>query len=273
MKLLSVLGALAFVFALSSCNQDLMETTYTPVNNDVTFAVPSAKFSLEGQNLVVVLQRGVANEELSVNLTLNDPHGVYTLNTKTVTFAKDEYKKEVSLSYDVNTLKPVVDYNFAISFNEADKALAGYNVFSASAQMPLEYEEYGKVLLRGDYLGNGIECPLYLAKFTNNYYMIGNVADSGVDFEFNIVDGSLNITAPSFIGISGLANKLIRFPSPTVDVGVGPVTFLFDCDPAYIGLLLDENGLYSTGSIIQFDAVYNMGGKYYGWYTCQFVCQ
>lgn len=272
--LVSFVAAFALVFTISSCNQDLMETIYTPQNNDVTFTLPSASFSLEGQALNVTLQRGVAKEDLSVNLTLNDPLGVYTLSTNTVTFAAGEYEKTVSLTYDITNLKPVTNYAFTISFNAADKAIAGYNEFKGSAQMPLEYEEVGTVNMR-DNKGYVTSYPhkLYLAKYTDNYYMIENVAGSGLNFEFNIVDGNINITAPKFSGISGLIATGLRFPSPTVDLGVGPVTFWFDCDPNYIATALDENGLFTTGSIIQFDAIYQMGGKYYGWYKVQFVAQ
>ncbi|MBQ5802659.1 MAG: hypothetical protein IIW25_00330 [Bacteroidales bacterium] len=272
--LMSFVAAFALVFTISSCNQDLMETTYTPQNNDVTFAAPSATYSLEGQKLDVTLQRGVAKEDLSVNLTLNDPLGVYTLSTNTVTFAAGEYEKTVSLTYDLNNLKPVIDYAFTISFNAADKAIAGYNEFKGSAQMPLEYEEVGTVNMKDNkgYV-TGYPHKLYLAKYTDNYYMIEDVAGSGLNFEFNIVDGNINITAPKFSGISGLIATGLKFPSPTVDLGLGPVTFWLDCDPNYIATALDENGLFTTGSIIQFDAIYQMGGKYYGWYKVQFVAQ
>ncbi|MBQ8646216.1 MAG: hypothetical protein IJ476_07605 [Bacteroidales bacterium] len=272
--LVSFVAAFALVFTISSCNQDLMETIYTPQNNDVTFTLPSASFSLEGQALNVTLQRGVAKEDLSVNLTLNDPLGVYTLSTNTVTFAAGEYEKTVSLTYDVTNLKPVTNYAFTISFNAADKALAGFNEFKGSAQMPLEYEEVGTVNMR-DNKGYVTSYPhkLYLAKYTDNYYMIEDVAGSGLNFEFNIVDGNINITAPKFSGISGLIATGLRFPSPTVDLGLGPVTFWLDCDPNYIATALDENGLFTTGSIIQFDAIYQMGGSYYGWYKIQFVAQ
>lgn len=273
-SLLSFVAAFALVFTISSCNQDLMETTYNPQNNDVTFTLPSSTYSLEGQPLTVSIQRGVAKEDLSVNLTLNDPNGVYTLSTKTVTFAAGEYEKTFTLSYDVNNLKPVVNYAFTVSFNAADKALAGYNEFKGSAQMPLEYEEVGTVNLR-DNKGYVTSYPhkLYVAKYTDNYYMIENVVGSGLNFEFNIVDGNINITAPKFSGISGLIATGLKFPSPTVDLGIGPVTFWLDCDPNYIATALDANGLFTKGSIIQFDAIYQMGGSYYGWYKVQFVAQ
>lgn len=270
-RILSFVAAFALVFTISSCNQDLMETIYTPENNDVTFALSSSSFQLDGNPLAVTIQRGVAKEDLSVNLTLDDPNGVYTLSETTVSFAAGEYSKQVSLSYSVSDLQPVKDYAFTISFNAADKAAAGFNEFKGSAKMPLEYEEAGSVLIKGNYITAGIQHKLYIAKYTNNYYMIENVLDSGLDFEFNITNGTLNITAPAFSGISGLIAKGLKFPSKSVDIGLGAVTFWLDCDPNNIATRFDENGLFSAGSIIQFDAIYQMGGKYYGWYKLQFV--
>lgn len=269
-KLLSFVAAIALVFSMTSCNQELMETTFTPDNNDVTFSVSSAKYSLEGEPLVVTLQRGVAKEAINVNLTLEDSHGVYTLSTNSVSFAAGEYTKQVSLSYELSSLKPVVDYAFSLSFDAKDMAPAGYNKFTGSAQMPLEYEEAGQVNVNGNYLAPGIMHKLYIAKYTNNYYMVENVFGSGINMEFNIVNGNVNLTAPAFSGISGLLSKGFRFPSQ-VDIGLGPVTFWFDCDPNYVLTALDENGLFSAGSIIQFDAIYQMGGSYYGWYKVQFI--
>lgn len=269
-KLLSVVTAFVLVFAMSSCNQDLMNTTFTPDNNDVTFSTPSAKYTLNGEPLVVTLQRGVAKEAISVKLTLNDPAGVYTLSSSSVSFAADEYVKEVTLSYETSKLKPVTDYAFTLSFDAKDKAAGGYNSFSASALMPLNYQEKGVAQMVGNYLGNGFAHKLYIAEHTQNYYMIENVAGSGLNFEFNTVGGEVNITAPAFSAISGLIAKGLKFASPTIDVGVGPVTFWLDCDPAYILTALDSNGYFSPGAIIQFDAIYQMGGSYYGWYKVQF---
>lgn len=269
-KLLSFVAAIALVFTMSSCNQELMETTYTPDNNNVTFSVASAYYSLDGEPLVVTIQRGVAKEAINVNLTLEDAKGVYTLSSNTVSFAAGEYTKQVSLSYELSKLQPIVNYAFTLSFDAKDKAAAGYNKFTASATMPLEYEAAGNVNITGNYIAPGITHKLYIAKYTNNYYMIENVFGSGKNIEFNIVDGKVNLTAPSFTGISGLISQGFNFPSK-VDIGLGPVTFWFDCDPNYVLTALDANGLFSKGSIIQFDAIYQMGGKYYGWYKIQII--
>jgi hypothetical protein len=102
--LLSFVAAFALVFTISSCNQDLMETTYTPDNNNVTFEMSSASYSLEGQPIVIKINRGVANDAISIPLTLTDAHGVYTMNKKSADFAAGEYTTEVQLSYNVEDL-------------------------------------------------------------------------------------------------------------------------------------------------------------------------
>ena len=269
MKLLSVVGALALVFGITSCSQEMMEKTYTPDNYNVTFEGASATYSLEGQDLVVKVNRGVAEEAISVPVTLTDPNGVYSLSKNTADFAEGEYTTELKLSYNPEALKPAVNYTFTLAFDAAYVAASGSNKITATCMMPLEYEEKGSVLVVGNYLGVGFQYKLHIAKYTNNYYMIENLMDSGVNLEFNIVNGVLNITSPSMVGVSGISSTLLRFPSKTIDVGVGLVTFMLDGDPQYVLYQLDQNGLFSKGSIIQFDAVYNMNSSYYGWYKVQ----
>ncbi|MBR5183175.1 MAG: hypothetical protein IKW15_01725, partial [Bacteroidales bacterium] len=143
MKLLSVVGALAVMFTTTSCNQDMMEAKYNPDNNNITFESATTKYSLEGQALVVKINRGIAKEAVSIPLTLTDPNGIYTMNKKTADFAEGEYSTEVQLTYDVTELKPVVNYAFTLSFNEAEKAASGTNKITATCQMPLVYQDWG----------------------------------------------------------------------------------------------------------------------------------
>jgi len=281
-RILSFVAAFALVFTISSCNQDLMETIYTPENNDVTFAISSSSYKLDGNPLAVTIQRGVAKEDLSVNLTLDDPNGVYTLSETTVNFAAGEYTKQVSLSYSVSDLKPVVNYNFVISFNAADKAAAGYNEFKGSAQMPLTYKDWGTIVAYKGTLFQffGADQRTYniqLAEFTNNYFKIVDFMGGGVDLEFNIDNGSLNITAPALT----VCKYFPTYPMtqiPTVaKFNGGQLTCWIDSDPEYIAMGgLSEDGTLKVGSIIQFDTFWttpstylSSGGNY--WFKSQFA--
>ena len=58
-KLLSVVTAFVLVFAMSSCNQDLMNTTFTPDNADydkITFNIGTLVGSVEIDDVVLTLK-------------------------------------------------------------------------------------------------------------------------------------------------------------------------------------------------------------------------
>ncbi|MDO4735540.1 MAG: hypothetical protein Q4B21_00760 [Bacteroidia bacterium] len=271
-KLLSFVAAIALVFTMSSCNQELMETTYTPDNNNVTFSVASAKYALEGDPLVVTVQRGVAKEAINVNLTLEDANGVYTLSSNTVSFAAGEYTKQVSLSYDITALKPVVEYNFTLSFDAKDKAASGWNKFSGVAQVPLVYQDYGEIAMIQGSFGRYMSVTKYklqLANFTNNYYKIVGMYGSTTDLEFNIVKGVATITAPATSTYSALgAYPLAKFATCGMHPSYGQLTAWVDVDPNYFQLMnLSADGLLQVGSIIGLDAFYTVSAGYFGWYT------
>lgn len=282
MKLLSVVGALAVVFALTSCNQDLMEATYTPDNNNVTFEVSSTSVSLEGQPIVVKINRGVAKEAISIPLTLTDAHGVYTLNKKSADFAAGEYSTEVTLTYNVEDLKPVVNYAFTLSFNEADMALSGTNKITGNCQMPLVYKDWGTIIaykgtLFQFFAAADKEYKIQLAENTKNYFKIVNFMGGGVDFEFNITNDQVEVTAPKLT-----ANKY--FPSspmagiPTIATyNGGQLTCWIDTDPEYIVMGgLSSEGTLQVGSIIQFDTFWTTPSTYMAtssgyWFASQFA--
>ena len=278
MKLFSVVGALAVVFALTSCNQDLMEATYTPDNNNVTFEMSSASYSLEGQPIVIKINRGVANDAISIPLTLTDAHGVYTMNKKSADFAAGEYTTEVQLSYNVDDLKPVVNYAFTLSFNEADMAISGASKLTGNCQMPLVYKDWGKMSAYAGSFFSYVPAEkrtwtIQLADYTNNYFKVKGFFGGETDLEFNIQDGSGIITAPgaSYYSATGAA-PLAKFVSGAVHPSYGVVTVWVDYDPAYTVFgNLNEEGTLQLGSIMQFDTFITVSAGYFGWYTHQAV--
>lgn len=276
MKLLSVVGALALVFGITSCSQEMMEKTYTPDNYNVTFEGASATYSLEGQDLVVKVNRGVAKEAISVPVTLTDPNGVYSLNKNTADFAEGEYTTELKLSYNPESLKPVVNYTFTLAFDAAYMAASGTNKITAACQMPLVYQDWGTVVAYQGTLFQffAAEDKVYniqIADYTNNYYKIQNFLGSDVDLEFNLTNGAFIVTAPKLI-----ANKyfptypMASFPSAGVFNGQ-QLTAWFDTDPSYIPTAgLTAEGTLQKGSMFQFDSFWttpstylSAGGKYW----------
>jgi len=278
MKLLSVVGAFALIFSLSSCSQEMMEAQYTPDNNNVTFASASAKYSLEGQDLVVKLQRGIADEALSLPLTLTDKKGVYTLNNTTAEFAAGAYTTEVTLSYDVKSLKPVVDYSFTLSFDEKDMAITGSCNFTASCMMPLVYKDWGTIsAYKGSFFGyfpaEKLSYKIQLAENTNNYFKVIGMYGSDTDFEFNLTNGTLNITAPSFSYYSYTKDTpLAKFVSAGAHPSYGALSAWILSGRDYMAFAgLTEDGTLQLNSIIQFNTLWTVSAGYFGVYADQFV--
>ncbi len=268
MKLLSVVGALALVFGITSCSQEMMEKTYTPDNYNVTFEASSTTYSLEGQDLVVKVNRGVAKEAISVPVTLTDPNGIYSLNKNTADFAVGEYETELKLSYNPEVLKPVVNYAFTLSFDEQYVAATGANKITASCQMPLVYQDWGTLVA---YQGTLFQFlaekdrvyNLQIADYTNNYYKVENMLGGGVDMEFNITNGVITVTAPKLIACKYFPTyPMASFPSAGAYNGQ-QLTAWFDTDPEYIQTAgLSAEGTLQKGSMFQFDSFWTTPSSY-----------
>lgn len=277
-KILSFVAAFVLVFSMSSCNQDLMEATYTPDNNNVTFEMSSASFDLEGQPIVIKINRGVAKEAVSIPLSLTDPTGTFTINKNSADFAAGEYTTEVSLSYNVDDLKPIVNYPFTLSFNEADMAISGTCKLSANCQMPLVYQDWGEVSAYAGSFFSYVPAEkrtwtIQLADYTNNYFKIKGFFGGSDDLEFNIQNGSGVITYP---GVSYYnAADVLNYPMAKIVTGAvhptyGVVTAYLDLDPQYVLFGgLSEEGTLQLGSIMQVDTWITVSAGYFGWYSHQ----
>ena len=277
MKLLSVVGALAVMFTTTSCNQDMMEAKYNPDNNNITFESATTKYSLEGQALVVKINRGIAKEAVSIPLTLTDPNGIYTMNKKTADFAEGEYSTEVQLTYDVTELKPVVNYAFTLSFNEAEKAASGTNKITATCQMPLVYQDWGTMSPYSVYITSLLSAEqrnwkIQLADNTNNYFKIVGMYGGQNDLEFNIQNGKAYITAPDPSYYSSLgAYPLAKMVTGAIHPSYGVMTAWIDMDPEYSAFGYLQNGTLAKGSIMQMDVFYTVSAGYFGWKTDQYI--
>lgn len=271
MKLLSVVGALALVFGITSCSQELMEKTYTPDNYNVTFEASSTTYSLEGQDLVVKVNRGVAKEAISVPVTLTDPNGVYSINKNSADFAEGEYTTELRLSYNAEALKPVVNYSFTLSFDEAYMAATGTNRISASCQMPLVYKDWGVMSPYSTYITSLFSAEqkqwkIQLADYTNNYFKIVGMYAGETDVEFNIQNGKAHIIAPgvSYYSAQG-AYPLAKVVTGAIHPSYGVMTAWLDLDPAYSSFTGLQDGTLALGSIMHLDVYYTVAAGYFGW--------
>lgn len=227
-------AALCIVFSLSSCSEDLKNPIYTPDNADVTFEDPSVRFTLDGSDINVVLNRGVAKEALTLNLTMTDENKVFTLGTPTVTFPAGVYTATATVTYALDGLKPAVPYDFTLSFDEKDVAPTGDCVFNVYSSLPLEYQKYAVLSCTSVWLDELLadkDYELELAKYTTNYYRLVGLYGSKTDMEFYIKDGMTYITAPSPTACKYFSDPLVEILTGAVHTKYGAFTAWVDNYP------------------------------------------
>lgn len=258
---------LAALVAFASCQQP--EFKYVPDNEDVSFLETGASVSLEGQDIVIPIARGVASEELALGINLDDPMGVYTLKTPVVNFEKDQYEGEIVVSYDINALKPVTEYNFSVSFDEKNMSVVGDNVYSVSAMMPLTYKDYGTVTIGYCYVGSLLENKTYTlqkAEFTTNYYKVLGLYGSATDLEFRVDGEYFTPLTPAKNNKWFSGYPLIEVVSAAVHPSYGVMTGWIDPDPEYCPVQgAAGDGTLVVGSAFGFDIYWTVSAGYFGW--------
>lgn len=268
----NILLILFSLFALVSCSE--MDFTYIPENEDITFTKSSSSFSLDGEELVITLQRGALDKALDLDITLNDESGVFSLKNKSVSFATNQNTAEVVVTYNINNIQPVVEYSFELSFDEAKAGPAGIAAFTGKGMMPLEYEDYGEVTYSG-YIQGLLATTTYklqLAKMTSTYFKICDFLCSGVDLEFNVKDGLGYITSPEAV----ITKWYSSYPLIPIETGAshptyGIVTANLDPDPQYFPTAGTENNKLVLNSEFTIDAFYTVSAGYFGWQTDYFI--
>ncbi len=242
-KIFTLLVTMAALLMNISCSQD--EYLYVPTNNCVTFqSVPSNGYQLDGNEITVEIIRGVATEAQTLNISL-ESGSIYTLQNPSVSFAKDEYKASVTLTYDEDALEAFVEYPFVLSFDASEVSPSGISTYKAIGQVPfsldeLEYEDYGLVYCEDYMFAKGYDFDgktylLQLAKYTKTYYRIKNFMGSGVDFDFCLTaDGTLEIMSP---GVSPTPEDLNSYDMYRFDTEFTyngeQMTMWFDSDADY----------------------------------------
>lgn len=242
-KIFTLLVTMAALLMNISCSQD--EYLYVPANNCVTFqSVPSNGYQLDGNNITIEIVRGVATEAQTLNVSLASG-SIYTLQNPSVTFAQNEYKATLTLTYDDSVLEAFVEYPFELSFDAAEVSPSGISTFKAIGQVPfslddLEYEDYGLVYCEDYMFAKGYDFDgktyiLQLAKYTKTYYRIKDFMGSGVDFDFCLTaDGNLEIMSP---GVSPTPEDLNSYDMYRFDTEFTyngeQMTMWFDSDADY----------------------------------------
>lgn len=265
-KILNIALTLIAAFALASCGRNDVNV-YTPTNEDVSFEIASQNLQVSGDEITVTLVRGVAQNALSVPVSITDPSGIFTLAKSTADFQAGSYKSTVSIAYDMSEVKPGNAYRISLSFDEKLAGPGCTKTYSAVVMPVLTYKEVGTATwFNGITMANFIRQPqnykLYKAEFTKNYYKIENMFGGGQDLVFSVVyddeNGyyTLDITSPALTASGWFAGQTHFFPTIGVHPGSGTQIF-FQTFPGYTEVYdLDEAddaaSMLVTGSEIDF---------------------
>ena len=272
-------GLLLSALLITSCASKW--PSYTVTNEDVSFESEGTTFSLSAAEtpLTIKIVRGVATEAISVPLTLNDDHGVYTLGASKVDFAAGEYSKTVSLTYDYSLLAPGTEYTFTLSLPQSMAGDGCYYEFAGNGMMQLEYENYKDVEYEVLYYVNtalmawairvgsvdeyldATKAYLQLAKMTENYYKIVLFDETcPVEFKNN---GDETISVAKYTGY----NEPITVNSSTgrfvMTASAGGHTYTFTMRIANCGVLGSGAVKIASGDEIEFEGWIQRDGSYY----------
>lgn len=199
-------------FFAVSCSTD--EAIYTPTNDDISFAVSAATYTLDGSALTVYINRGVANKAVTVPISMTDQNNVFTCSTNSISFAAGEYSKSFEITYDINDFTPGKDYVFTMTFSGAGSPATNASM-KGTAKLPFEYIAYSKLectdsehYVKGTGWVSSATMPYFsdladpnakleIAKYTTSYFKLSIY--NGVTIEF-YVDEDGNCVIDKYTG-------------------------------------------------------------------------
>lgn len=268
---------LGVAFSLFSCGDDLKNTKYTPDNNNVSFPAATASYALimDESEFYVDLNRGIANNTITVDVKMEDPSGLFTLATPSVTFQAGEFVGKIGIKYTSGNLAAGTSYPIKLTFNESDMSIAGINAMTANAMLKLEYVEYGSIsCAKGNFFGlltaEQRTFKLYLAQGTTNYYKIENLYGGGQDVEFGIKNGGVTFFNPvyAYYNAEDVAGyPLHKIPTAMNHPSYGLMTAWLDSDPANVTCKgLGAGDKLILGSTMDIKTWYTVSAGYFGWY-------
>lgn len=246
MLLLSVL-----TLALGSCTEEFEYSAAKVEGAQVYFSntLPSTQnLSNTESSFSIQLNRVMTSDELTVNLTLSDASGLYSIPSS-VTFAQGDSTATIKVSYDPSKLEYEVMNDVTIAIADADYTTPyGNSSYSFRAGMPSPYVSLG------------------LGKFENNYLISGYA-------EVEIMQNQLNpnefrIMHPyddiaEFLGTQGLITYPDQYPEYL------QVTIMQPGDELN-GQVINESDLVYFNGISTGVDIFNLGAPAEIWHPANF---
>lgn len=276
-KLLSVVMLFGIALSIFSCGDDLKNTKYTPDNNSVSFPSQSATYAIEIQENVfdVKIVRGIADQALTLPVTIQDQNNLFTLASSSVTFDAGVYEVNIPVKYTSTNLTFGKSYSFALSFDKTNMAITGESSMTVNAMLKLDYEDYGTIsCAAGNFFGllsaENRNFKLFLAKNTKNCYKIVNLYNGKQDVEFVINGGLVTFISPGYAYYN--ADDVAGYPMHQIVTGMnhssyGILTAWLDSNPAKVVCSnLGAGDQLILNSQISLNTWYTVKAGFFGWY-------
>ncbi len=212
MKINNIFKAIpAFVLglALVACTEGYK---YTPAEQEPAKTYVGADMSatrnldVDGSDILVPFVRSSADGDLSVNVYIDDPSGLFTLKNQTVTFASGETTANAVVTYSYDALDAAETYDFSVGIS-SEENLSQYRAAAFPLSCKKAWQKLGTCQFYDDWwTGGPFEKQLIKAPDGTETYRLLNpwskdeVIDGGLDFvneipylEFTIdEDGSIH---------------------------------------------------------------------------------
>lgn len=233
MALLSVMA-----LTLGSCTEEYEYSAAKVEGQQVYFSNAlgsTLNLSNTESSYALTLNRVDTSSELTVNLTLSDESGIYSIPSS-VTFAQGDSAVQFNLSYDPTKLEYDVFNSVTIAIADADYTTPyGNSSYTFSAGMPSPYVLLGTGTFADNNLGLSgyAEVEIYQNQNNPNEIRVMHPYDDYVEYFTEKGEKTFPDLVPEYLQLY-IMNKGDMFPSGATATEDGLVYF----DQAYIGFIL-----------------------------------
>ena len=233
MALLSVMA-----LTLGSCTEEYEYSAAKVEGQQVYFSNAlgsTLNLSNTESSYALTLNRVDTSSELTVNLTLSDESGIYSIPSS-VTFAQGDSAVQFNLSYDPTKLEYDVFNDVTIAIADADYTTPyGNSSYTFSAGMPSPYVLLGTGTFADNNLGLSgyAEVEIYQNQNNPNEIRVMHPYDDYVEYFTEKGEKTFPDLVPEYLQLY-IMNKGDMFPSGATATEDGLVYF----DQAYIGFIL-----------------------------------
>jgi len=193
-KFFRILPTLAVGLAMIACTEGYQytpaeseATTKTYVSADMT---APRNLDVDGSDILVPFVRNNTDGDLSVNVYLDDPSGLFSLASQTITFASGEATANAVVSYSYDDLGANDVYSFSVGVSSSEN-LSEYRPAAFPVSCKKAWQKLGTCQFYDDWwIGGPFEKELIKAPDGSETYRLLNPWD-----EQSVIDGGLDFVS------------------------------------------------------------------------------